>query len=50
MPLEKNFDKVITPKEEGRRVITKLTELDESDEKTIYNLIFRESRSETKES
>lgn len=50
MPLEKKFDNVVTQKEENKREITKLTELDKNDKNAIYNLIFKETREETKES
>lgn len=50
MPLEKKFEKVVTRKEESKREITRLTELDKNDKNTIYNRIFTEVRTETQES
>lgn len=42
MSVEKRYKNVVTPKEENKREITKLAELDRSDKNTIYNLIFAE--------
>lgn len=42
MPLEKNYDNVVTQKEEKKQEITKLTVLEKTDKNTIYNLIFTE--------
>lgn len=50
MPLGKSFNHVVAQKEEKKREFTKLTELDKTDKNTIYNLIFGESKKETKES
>mgnify|MGYP004579179083 CR=1 FL=1 len=46
MPLEKNFDNVVIPEENGKKQFTKLTELEEGDKRTIYNLIFVEPKAE----
>lgn len=50
MPLNKNFNHVVAQKEEQKRELTKLTELDETDKNTIYNLIFGGPEKETQES
>ena len=50
MPLDKNFNHVVAQKEEQKRELTKLTELDKADKNTIYNLIFGDSKEGTKES
>lgn len=46
MPLEKNFGHTVVVAEEHKRDFTKLTELDENDKNTIYNLIFAETKVE----
>lgn len=46
MPIEKNFDNVVIPEENGKEQLTKLTELQEGDKRTIYNLIFVETKDE----
>lgn len=50
MPLDKSFNHVVAQKEEEKRELTKLTELDKTDKDTIYHLIFGDSKEETKES
>lgn len=47
MPLEKNFGHAVAVTEEHKREFTKLTELDENDKNTIYNLIFTATEVET---
>ncbi|MCM1534912.1 MAG: hypothetical protein NC126_03195 [Clostridium sp.] len=42
MALDKSFDNVLVPKEEGKKEITRLTVLDKQDKSTIYNVIFVE--------
>ena len=49
MPLNKNFNNVVTQKIQNKRQITKLAELNQDDKNTIYNLIFTQSQTETKE-
>ena len=49
MPLNKNFNNVVTQKKQNKRQITKLAELNQDDKNTIYNLIFTQSQTETKE-
>lgn len=46
MALEKNFSNTVADKQDKKREITKLTELNESDKRTIFNLIFNESQQE----
>lgn len=46
MALEKNFRNVVTQKEDNKQRITTLTELDENDKNTIYNLIFKDTRTQ----
>ena len=43
MALSKNFSNTIADKTEKKKEITKLTELNENDKKTIFNLIFSET-------
>ena len=48
MPLNKNFNNVVTQQKQTKRQITKLVELNQDDKNTIYNLIFKQSQIETK--
>ena len=41
MPLNKNFNNVVTQKKQNKRQITKLAELNQDDKNTIYNLILK---------
>lgn len=43
MALSKNFSNTVADKKEKKREITKLTELNENDKNTIFNLIFSET-------
>ncbi len=43
MAMDKNFANTVADKKDKKREITKLTELNESDQNTIFNLIFAET-------
>lgn len=49
MALEKNFGNVVTQKEDNKQRITTLTELDENDKNTIFNLIFKDTRTQIRQ-
>lgn len=44
MALDKSFSNTVADKKDKKREITRLTELNENDENTIFNLIFTDKQ------